>query len=733
MSDTTKVAQKTGAENKIKKQDSLPGIAGKLKIEIKPLMNNTVFANKPSRLLIFLLFAFVFVITTSSFESKKEPMANDTSNALPNVFNENTAQLIESNLRDEAAHCFPLYQLPVTKREWITYKQNLKEKIVAKTGAILHQNLPLNLHETGSVKMPGYTIKNIAFQTRPGIYATANLYVPDGEGKFPGVVVMMGHSLNGRLYEKYQSVGITLALNGYVSLSIDPWGAGERTTVHGVFEDHGDENNLGFALLDVGETLMGMQITDNIRAVDLLCSLPYVDANKIGATGASGGGNQTMWLAAMDERVKAAVPVVSAGTFEAYVMGSPCICEVLTDGLTFTEEAAVLGMVAPRALKMCNHYKDRIKAFNPVEMLRSYNAAKPVFEMLGAPNNITYNTFDLEHGYWPDDRQAMLGWFNLHLKQKGDGSAVKEVDFKTQPNETLMVYKRGQRDAQVMTTEGFCKKRGNELKKIVFESKTINVDAKRKELAAILRINEKSSIKKVHEFAKVNGWNRFALQTSDDKLIPLLLQIPSNAKDITIVADTEGKQKIAASLIDSLQKTGAGIAIVDLSGTGETSSAALTSNDTVGRLRVLSKSYLLLGKTVLGEWVKELNVVANFVRSKSPTTIINIHAKKEAGLAGLYLAALDGHIKNVVLSDAPVSYLFDDRDGVEYFSTAVHVPGFLRWGDVSLAATLASNVTFHHPVTMSGRSITGNDPQSYKAEFDKMRSMTRLKAQVVFK
>jgi cephalosporin-C deacetylase-like acetyl esterase len=63
-------------------------------------------------------------------------------------------------------------------------------------------------------------------------------------------------------------------------------GLRERTTIHGVFEDHGDENNLGFALMDIGESLIGMLITDNIRGVDLLCSLPYVDTSQIGATGA---------------------------------------------------------------------------------------------------------------------------------------------------------------------------------------------------------------------------------------------------------------------------------------------------------------------------------------------------------------------------------------------------------------------------------------------------------------
>src|SRR4029078_8722446 len=126
------------------------------------------------------------------------------------------------------------------------------------------------------------------------------------------------------------------------------------------------------ALLNINQTLMGLLITDNIRGVDLLCSLPYVDSQNIGATGSSGGGNQTMWLTAMDERVKAAVPVVSAGTFESYIMGSPCICEVLSDGLTFTEEAGVLSLIAPRALKMCNHTKDDLETFNPREMFRSF-------------------------------------------------------------------------------------------------------------------------------------------------------------------------------------------------------------------------------------------------------------------------------------------------------------------------------------------------------------------------
>jgi len=683
---------------------------------------NSFLRNEMGKFTSVLAYAFIFFNAPAVAQNSIDTSGiGKSTGILPNVFTEAHGDLVESKLRQEAILRFALLQLPHTENEWDKYKTSLKNEIIKKTGALVHQDLPLNLIETGSLRMKGYTVKNIAFQTRPGIYATANLYVPDGDGKFPAVIVMMGHSLEGRLYDKYQAVGITLALNGYVSLCIDPWGSGERTTIHGVFEDHGDENNLGFALMDIGESLIGMLITDNIRGVDLLCSLPYVDTSKIGATGASGGGNQTMWLSAMDERIKAAVPVVSAGTFEAYIMRTPCICEVLIDGLTFTEESAVLALVAPRAIKMCNHFKDDLAAFHPREMLRSYNDAKSVFELAGAGNNIAYQTFDLTHGYWPEDRETMLGWFNLYLKGIGNGNPVKEISFNTLPIEQLMVYAKGKRDAHVVTTEEYCKQRGSELRTVFLHTNSFDTTAKRNELRKILRINEEPVLKKVHEYALANGWRRFALET-DDKLIPVVVYAPKNSKQFVILSNMDEKENISANLIDSVIKKGSGLAVVDLSGTGETSSVTLCSHDTIGRLRTLTKSSLWLGKTVIGEWVKELEVVTQFIRKEYKETKLSLIGNKEAGLAVLFLAALKQNIEDVTLQSAPVSYLFDNRKSVEYFSTAIHLPGLLSWGDVSLVAALSGrNVTFINPVSMSGQKLGDDKLREYKAEFDHVK------------
>ncbi len=540
---------------------------------------------------------------------------------------------------------------------------------------------------------------------------------------------MIGHWPKGKIdIASSQAVGHSLALNGYVCLSIDPWGLGERTTIHGIFEDHGDLNNLGSSLLNIGEPLIGIEISDNMRGVDLLCSLTFVDCKNIGATGASGGGNQTMWLASIDERIKAAMPVVSVGTFESFIMGSPCICEILFDALSFTEEADVLALVAPRAIKMCNHKKDDEPAFYPSEMIRSYTNAKPVFKMYGVENNITYQLFDLLHGYMTEDREAVLGWFDLHLKGIGSGSEKREIPFELIPEERLMVFPKGKRDDNIIGTVEYCKRRGNELRTVFLNATSFDAELKRKELRNLLGVREKSILNHVYEYQKIKGWRRFILETSDSKLIPLLLRPPKhNSKDFVIVCNPEGKDSISSNLVDEIIESGKGITIVDLSGIGEASSTSIDNNYSTGRLRAISRSELWFGRTMLGEWIKELKLVCQFLNSNYKAQKIGIDGSKEAGIAGLFLSTLEGNVDNIILRDAPLSYLFDIREGIDFFSMGIQLPGFLNWGDISLAAALSEiNITFINPVTISGQKISGTKLKEFQSEFDGIREISKL-------
>jgi hypothetical protein len=648
----------------------------------------------------------------------------ERTDSLPQVLPANHSDLTAARLKLEAAMKFGEHRLTDNLKEWEVYRSQLKNEIINRSGVIVEHELPLNIKETFKTQMEGYSVKNIAFQTQNGIYETANLYIPDGPGPFPAVINIPGHWDKAKLDSSGpQAVGHSLALNGYVCLTVDPWGSGERTTIHGIFEDHGDENSLGSSLMNIGESLIGIEISDNIRGIDLLCSLPYVDPGKIGATGASGGGSQTIWLSALDERVKATMLVVSAGTFESHVMGSPCICEVMYNALNFTEESGVLALIAPRALKMCNHEKDEIPAFLPSQMFRSYNNARQVFRLYGAEKDITYQLFNLHHGYMKEDREALLGWFDLHLKGIGNGTPKKEKPFHQLKEDQLMVFPKGHRDPTVKGTVEYCIEKGNALKTDFLNSRSFDAESKRKELRDILGISQKSNLTEVHRFSNTDRWNRIALETSDNKLIPVLLRTPAaGSNEFVIVVNPEGKDKITSARIHEIIKEGKGLVIVDLSGTGELSGTSPGSGYGWGKLRVVSRSELWFGRTIIGEWVKELNTVIQFLSTEYKGCIVGIDGSREAGLAGLFVSVTEGNVENLTLRNVPVSYLFDTRQGIDYFSMGIHIPGFLKWGDISLATALScKRVLFINPVTMSGNAVYGEKLTAVAAEFENMR------------
>ena len=232
---------------------------------------------------------------------------------LPDVWNESLTGYYGQILKTRAAAAFRRHPLPEKAEDW--KPEELREKLWKKMGVRADHTLPLNLEITGEIACDGYRIQKVCYQSRPDFYVTGNLYIPEGSGPFPAVINMHGHWPQGRLAARVQQRGHLLAKSGYVCLCVDAFGSGERSTLHGKYEYHG--NNLGGSLMQLGETLMGIQVADNMRGVDLLCSLPFIDAAKLGATCASGGGNQTMWLAAMDTRIKAAVTVASVGTFQS--------------------------------------------------------------------------------------------------------------------------------------------------------------------------------------------------------------------------------------------------------------------------------------------------------------------------------------------------------------------------------------------------------------------------------
>src|SRR5262249_51284988 len=161
------------------------------------------------------------------------------------------------------------------------------------------------------------------------------------------------------------------------------------------------------------------------RAVDYLCSRPEVDGERLGVTGASGGGNQTMYAGSLDERFRAVVPVCSVGTYQAYLHAACCVCEVLPGALRFAEEGDVLALVAPRALLVVNATRDAYQ-FSVGEAAKSVARARHVFGLLGANEKLHHAVFESGHDYNQPMREAMYGWMTRWLKDEGDGKPVAE-------------------------------------------------------------------------------------------------------------------------------------------------------------------------------------------------------------------------------------------------------------------------------------------------------------------
>ena len=412
------------------------------------------------------LIVIVLIVLSNCYASQLALQSNCVVDSLPLVLNNPDKDLISMSLKNRAYSAFRKITTPTSLEDWAKRKEHVSNFISESTNYRRYPDLPLGYKETKVTKCSDYEIRNIIFQTRPGIWATANLYVPNGDGIFPAVIVMMGHAREGKSYPLYQAVGHKLAENGYVALLVDPWGAGERTTFHGESEYHG--GNLGASLMNIGETLMGMQITDNIRGVDLLCSLPFVNKNQIGATGASGGGNQTMWLAAVDDRIRAAIPVVSVGTFESYVVNSNCVCELLPDGLTFLEESDILGLIAPRSLGIFNAIHDGNRAFSPSEMFRSFENARKIYRLYDSENKLSYQLFNTDHGYKPEMRNEMIAWFDANLRYTASSLHYNHNPVNVLSQSDLMVFEIGDRFKGVIGTAEYCRKIGGKLRNAIF-------------------------------------------------------------------------------------------------------------------------------------------------------------------------------------------------------------------------------------------------------------------------
>src|SRR5437016_1313696 len=199
-------------------------------------------------------------------------------------------------------------------------KQAVREKILTIMGGLPDYKGPLNPRVTGRIRNESFTIEKVIYESLPGFFVTANLYLPNEPGRYPGILLQSGHVQEGK--PESQRVAANLALKGFVVLAFDPIGQGEREqaldrSLDGSVAGWGSMEHMQAAAqsLLIGDSVARYFIWDAMRSLDYLISRPEVDATRIGAVGCSGGGALTNYLGALDSRVKAVASACATNSF----------------------------------------------------------------------------------------------------------------------------------------------------------------------------------------------------------------------------------------------------------------------------------------------------------------------------------------------------------------------------------------------------------------------------------
>jgi len=325
-------------------------------------------------------------------------------------------------------------------------------------------NTPLNTRTTGIIERDTYRIEKVIFESQPEFYVTANLYLPkSAHNPLPAILAPLGHTEESKAYRSYQTAFQNLARKGFVVFAWDPVGQGERVqyiqpgTNVSVYGPTGEHDRFGWPALLIGSSTTQFEVWDGIRALDYLLSRPEVDSQRIGCCGHSGGGTQTMFLCALEPRIKAAVVVeghtenLAGADYEppgAYADAE----QNLIGGLKIhLDRGDLLGAFAPKPLLIC---------YTPIDNGTTYSAhyvqgteeiadeLRAAYALYNSEQKVGLTSSPLPHDFDYFQRRATYAWFNKWLGS-GTGDA-EEIALDNAPESTLRCTSTG----QVLTSVG---------------------------------------------------------------------------------------------------------------------------------------------------------------------------------------------------------------------------------------------------------------------------------------
>ena len=575
-----------------------------------------------------------------------------------------------------------------TLDDWKSRRATYREQLLEMLGlSPLPERTDLKPVVTGRVEHAEFTVEKLHFQSLPGLYVTANLWVPRNLGgkKAPAILYACGHAVvkDGQLSlgnkTGYQHHGAWFARHGYVCLAIDTIQLGELEGVH-----HGTRRFGMYWWNSRGYTPAGVEAWNGMRAIDYLQSRPEVDPARIGMTGRSGGGAYTWYTAALDERIRVAVPVAGITDLRNHVIDGTvkghcdCMFMVNTHRWDYGQLAA---LIAPRPLLIANSDKDPIFPLDGV--VRIHSAVARIYALHKASERLGLLITEGPHKDTQDLQVPSFRWFNRFLKNE-EPLITTAAEKLFEPRE-LRVLPPGGNPSDERTTrihDTF----------VAAAKPALPADAaawattrdgwmqtlRAKSFAGWPAMEEPLRLARTGSDAAGARWE---FTTQGPVRLPLFVQGPAGGGRPT---------EVILRVVDRDEPAGpvpAGAAVVTFfpRGLGPTASALNAADQNEVRRR-----YLLLGQTVDGMRVWDIRRAVAALRSPElfGDTPVRLAGHRDQAVNALYASLFIDGLAAVELRDAPASH----QDGPDYLNV-------LRFLDVPQAAAMAAE---RQPVMLPG-------------------------------
>ncbi|NND35396.1 MAG: prolyl oligopeptidase family serine peptidase [Saprospiraceae bacterium] len=334
----------------------------------------------------------------------------------------------------------------MTAVKWPVYQKEIRKKLEALIGPFPSKT-DLNPVIVSTIIKEDFTVEKMYFQSQPGFYVTAALFIPKNISlPAPAILFCSGHAAEGFRSSTYQHMILNYVKKGFIVFAFDPVGQGERYQ----YFDHEAKTYLqptrehsypGNQIFITGISPANYFIWDGIRAIDYLMTRSEVDSTRIGVTGRSGGGTQTAYIMALDDRVAAAAPECYLTTYSKLLRSigpqdaEQIIKHMLFSGLDLTD---LVHVRAPKPTLMVTTTRDIFSIQGARDV---YHEARRGYDLIGAPENLIMVEDDAGHASTKKNREATYAFFQKHLNNPGNPSDQLVDTFRV---EELWVTKVGQ-------------------------------------------------------------------------------------------------------------------------------------------------------------------------------------------------------------------------------------------------------------------------------------------------